>query len=410
MDSMAIGDESQDSSHGSRPSISGLAELVSQLHAENDKYRLKYKKLRTAIRNTVFENAALCDEVAQVQEKILRVKEERRFLLKKLFHLQAMSEVSNQMYTKSTTAEEAAAGVTTPINMGAMVLKPADNSENKSKRKANLSKKSKDVSGESGKSKAKRKKASTAAKRIVQQIPLDATGRPIFPIVLGRLTVHSLGEVVADRPGFHSEEFIFPVGFCSTRIYASMKNPKLKCLYTCKISDGGMGPKFEIAAEDESDQPLVGTSATECHSKLLKAVNLASGADVIETTGRGAEFFGFSHPTIQNLIQSCPGARKCTSYKWVKFEVCRVEQLSDTAYSTSDNHATIHFDALQRCMNYIHGEENTQNVTVPPKMNVNDTSTPTMQSPAFPSLDLSDPSSLSSLLNNCVPMSSLTRS
>ncbi len=29
----------------------------------------------------------------------------------------------------------------------------------------------------------------------------------------------------------------------------------------------------------------------------------------------GADFFGFSHPTIQNLIQSCPGARKCS--KWV---------------------------------------------------------------------------------------------
>lgn len=28
----------------------------------------------------------------------------------------------------------------------------------------------------------------------------------------------------------------------------------------------------------------------------------------------GADFFGFSHPTIQNLIQSCPGARKCTKY------------------------------------------------------------------------------------------------
>lgn len=25
----------------------------------------------------------------------------------------------------------------------------------------------------------------------------------------------------------------------------------------------------------------------------------------------GADFFGFSHPAIHNLIQSCPGARKC---------------------------------------------------------------------------------------------------
>ena len=24
---------------------------------------------------------------------------------------------------------------------------------------------------------------------------------------------------------------------------------------------------------------------------------------------------------VQNLIQSCPGAKKCNGYKWVKFEV-----------------------------------------------------------------------------------------
>ena len=38
-------------------------------------------------------------------------------------------------------------------------------------------------------------------------------------------------------------------------------------------------------------------------------------------TGSGPEFFGFSHPTIQYLIQSLPGARKCSKYQWVKFEL-----------------------------------------------------------------------------------------
>lgn len=32
-------------------------------------------------------------------------------------------------------------------------------------------------------------------KKIVKAIPLDGTGKPIFPIVLGDFTVHSLGEV-----------------------------------------------------------------------------------------------------------------------------------------------------------------------------------------------------------------------
>jgi hypothetical protein len=40
-----------------------------------------------------------------------------------------------------------------------------------------------------------KKSSATKAKKIVQPIPLDITGRPVFPIVLGGLTVHSLGEV-----------------------------------------------------------------------------------------------------------------------------------------------------------------------------------------------------------------------
>jgi hypothetical protein len=40
-----------------------------------------------------------------------------------------------------------------------------------------------------------KKGSTTKAKKIVQPIPLDITGRPVFPIVLGGLTVHSLGEV-----------------------------------------------------------------------------------------------------------------------------------------------------------------------------------------------------------------------
>lgn len=50
---------------------------------------------------------------------------------------------------------------------------------------------------DSVKSAAKLSKKSTATKRkkVLQTIPLDITGRPKFPIKLGDLTVHSLGEV-----------------------------------------------------------------------------------------------------------------------------------------------------------------------------------------------------------------------
>lgn len=47
--------------------------------------------------------------------------------------------------------------------------------------------------------------------------------------------------------------------------------------------------------------------------------------DILEQTGRGTDFFGLTHPVIQNLIQSSPGAKRCTNYKWVKFEISKTD-------------------------------------------------------------------------------------
>jgi hypothetical protein len=51
-------------------------------------------------------------------------------------------------------------------------------------------------------------------------------------------------QVVSDRPDYHTEDLIFPVGFCSTRVYGSLKDPEKKCVYTCKIVDGGTAPRY----------------------------------------------------------------------------------------------------------------------------------------------------------------------
>ena len=41
----------------------------------------------------------------------------------------------------------------------------------------------------------KRKLGDGGSRKLVQPISLDSSGRPVFPIVLGGLTVYSLGEV-----------------------------------------------------------------------------------------------------------------------------------------------------------------------------------------------------------------------
>lgn len=91
--------------------------------------------------------------------------------------------------------------------------------------------------------KPKPKRAPKSTKKIVQLIPLDVHGRPLFPINLGNLTIYSLGEIISERVAYHTEEVIYPVGFCSTRVYASLKDPQMRSVYTCKILDGGAKPR-----------------------------------------------------------------------------------------------------------------------------------------------------------------------
>ncbi|XP_045870713.1 transforming growth factor beta regulator 1 isoform X4 [Meles meles] len=184
------------------------------------------------------------------------------------------------------------------------------------------------------------------ARKLVQPIALDPSGRPVFPIGLGGLTVYSLGEIT-DRPGFHDESAIYPVGYCSTRTYASVKCPDQKCLYTCQIKDGGMQPQFEIVPEDDPQNAIVTSSADACHAGLLQAISAALGKLMPNLLPSGADFFGFSHPTIHNLIQSCPGARKCINYQWVKFEVWKPGD-RQPPQGLLDTDAAISFEAFQR--------------------------------------------------------------
>ncbi|CAB1348042.1 unnamed protein product, partial [Coregonus sp. 'balchen'] len=115
---------SSDSAASLPPFPSGLSETRPKTKKgprknQNEKYRLKYLRLRKAAWALISENAALCDEVAHLEEKFVRAKEERRFLLKSLLQYQSVSE--GELLTTASTSSH------TPVTfssgpMGAPVL------------------------------------------------------------------------------------------------------------------------------------------------------------------------------------------------------------------------------------------------------------------------------------------------
>ncbi|XP_061917856.1 uncharacterized protein LOC133659137 [Entelurus aequoreus] len=336
----------------------------------NEKYRLKYLRLRKAARAMIFENAALHDEVAHIEEKFVRAKEERQFLL---LHYQSLSD-GDFLPTPSSSTHPAVP--TPPVSSGAggapglcgthnlmSALSTGEEGFLKKPKKERKERVRENGKEEFPRKMTKKRKLADGSRKLVQPIALDSCGRPVFPIVLGGLTVYSLGEIITDRMLFHDECAIYPVGFCSTRVFASMKNPEQQCLYTCQIKDGRSGPQFEIVPEDDPQNAIVASSALTCHSNLLKAIASVSSKSVAPIVPSGADFFGFSHPTIQNLIQSCPGARKCNNYRWIRFEVCRPGD-GQVPHTLSEDDPSVNFEAYQRhrCFSFEKAEQITAQI------------------------------------------------
>lgn len=315
-------------------------------------YKKKVKHLKKIIKELVYENAALCDQVAEVQQQVVVAAEERTFLLKRLCHHQTTADHHSQLTTKSNNYLILGSG-------------SVENWDGKKPKPTVLKRKPSDVSqgssttsllssvGSTEKVKARRS-GSSKPKRLCPPITLDSAGRPIFPITLGPLTIHSLGEIVSEREAYHTEQCIFPVGFCSSRMYASLRDPLRPVLYTCKIVDGGLTPRFEVVCEDEEDAVVEGNSPTQCHSHILQSINSTLDMDLLtvrsegnDSDERGCRFFGLTHPSVQNVLQACPGARKCSKYKWVKFEVCRSEAEVESVFE-AEKEASLCHEALLR--------------------------------------------------------------
>lgn len=68
---------------------------------EPSKYRTKLENLKQQIREYVFENAALCDEISEIQEEIVIRSEERKFLLRKLCQYEPQTELEVEALSKS---------------------------------------------------------------------------------------------------------------------------------------------------------------------------------------------------------------------------------------------------------------------------------------------------------------------
>lgn len=167
--------------------------------------------------------------------------------------------------------------------------------------------------------KPKRLKAHTVTTKSysIPTVPRDKQGRPLLPLTVGIMTVNQLGEVCM-REHFHTERYIFPVGYEVTRKYSSTVDPTTDAIYTCSILDGGDGPKFKIVASDVPDRPQIAGTATGAWSTIVKQANTIRNRQHSNSVS-GPDFFGLGQNTIKHLIQELPNADRLRDYVWQNF-------------------------------------------------------------------------------------------
>ncbi len=242
------------------------------------------------------------------------MKEERRFLFKRL--MEHDSELLSEL--KPIKNEE--------VGTVAKKIKKRSNSEASSKSRVSSTTKA-------------AKKTEQNQQQFVQTISINQNGRPIYPITMGNLSIHDLGAIVVDRPGYHTENFIYPIGYVSTRIYGHIKEPHRKCLYTCKIIDCGDYPRFEISPESMPEYAIAGPSADLCHAALLQTMNNSSDGRELAVIPQGEYFFGLAHPAVATLLQSSTAVKELINFKEFPQDIFTVER---------ENDPTISYDALQK--------------------------------------------------------------
>lgn len=160
--------------------------------------------------------------------------------------------------------------------------------------------------------KQQKRKISPSFKDIIR----EKNGQPKMPLLLGELTIESLGTIIPKAP-FITEKYIWPIGFISTRYFSSMINPEHRVRYTSKIIDGGDRPSFVVIAEDDPDHPILSHSPSGAWKIVLKRIASKSTNTLDDRKNisvSGAVRFGLSHPVVVSLFKELPNSDKCKEF------------------------------------------------------------------------------------------------
>ncbi|XP_064536740.1 transforming growth factor beta regulator 1 [Drosophila montana] len=238
-------------------------------------YKKTYRKLKWRVKNYLLENASIVDEVWLLQKELSAARSERLSLIERLMFYEGLEKAAiGQHQYLHESRDHTSKNVTQKQTV--MIEKTTQN-------------KFSDIS-----------------------TLRDKT----FPLKLNNVLVHSIGEIVPANLNFHTSHWIYPVGYVATRIYAHPRDPRKKCVFTCKILNNAGVPQFQLIPDNDLDGVLFGETANKCHQELLNCIQGSTNESLqVEFKPKGEVFFGLSNQKVKSLIMSDVKIKQCTKFK-----------------------------------------------------------------------------------------------
>ena len=150
-----------------------------------------------------------------------------------------------------------------------------------------------------------------------------SSGMETNALRLGSMTFLSVGQLLPHQlHTFHTEEYIYPIGFKILRYYWSMRNVNKRCSYYCSIQEKDNKPEFAIEVVEAGHENVTFTDST-CRGVWMKVLseveNVRIKAKCIKVFPdfiNGEDLFGLNEPTVIKVLESLPGIESLVDYNF----------------------------------------------------------------------------------------------
>lgn len=141
------------------------------------------------------------------------------------------------------------------------------------------------------------------------------SGQYEYPIRISQTAeIYSLGEIVHQKPGFHTEKYIYPAGYKCSKYYPSIKNPNVRVKWFGEILDVGEdNPQFRIWMEDEPETVYSGSTPTAPWTSALKVCRQNGFTKRISISG--PDSFLLNTSLVIYLLQTLPNVDLLSKYQ-----------------------------------------------------------------------------------------------